>query len=496
MFRKLSLITKSKENLLAILLFSVGLFFYLTKLDYHYFFTDEILYYQKGEDMLVGIFDNTLQVPPLQKYIAGISYKMFNPDLYLMRLIFAIFGFSVSIVIFYIVKRELGIYYGILASFLYLFSKIIFDSSRMMMLEPVLHLTWVLFLYLFYNTLSKKDSKLFIISGIFLGLALVTKVTSLLLILLVSVYFIKDLLNLSKESKKVFRLYFLMLSTSLLVVFIFYLPQLYFSGILNTIKDTVKDLLGVYFDKSVEGKLHVVNGNLYTISPWWFYFDAQFKNDGIFLTTFKYVFGIIALFSKNKFAYFWALVFILSFSFHQLSGVKNVRYISTFEIPLIILSVYGFYYLLRSINKKFKVIKVILLVIIVSYSLINMSVYLLNLKHTEYLGLFNYFKNETENFQIKKRIFVFGSIRTLKYYTKLLPEERFLTYKREYNIYCPEFNEYSYFAFDKEELIKNPENNLYLFVNTYIDNFEKVNEVEDMIVYKKIREFNYSEFCK
>ena len=496
MFRKLSLITKSKENLLAILLFSVGLFFYLTKLDYHYFFTDEILYYQKGEDMLVGIFDNTLQVPPLQKYIAGISYNMFNPDLYLMRLIFAFFGFSVSIVIFYIVKRELGIYYGILASFLYLFSKIIFDSSRMMMLEPVLHLTWVLFLYLFYNTLSRKDSKIFIISGIFLGLALVTKVTSLLLILFVSVYFIKDLLNLRKESKKVFRLYFLMLSTALLVVFIFYLPQLYFSGILNTLKDTVKDLIGVYFDKSVEGKLHVVNGNLYTISPWWFYFDAQFKNDGMFVTTFKYVFGIIALFSKNKFAYFWALVFILSFSFHQFSGVKNVRYISTFEIPLIILSVYGFYYVFRSINKKFNVIKIILLIIIVSYSLINVSVYLLNLKHTEYLGLFNYFKNETENFQIKKRIFVFGSIRTLKYYTKLLPEERFLTYKREYNIYCPEFNEYSYFAFDKEELIKNPENNLYLFVNTYIDNFEKVNEIEDMIVYKKIREFNYSEFCK
>jgi len=84
----------------------------------------------------------------------------------------------------------------------------------------------------------------------------------------------------------------------------------------------------------------------------------------------------------------------------------------------------------------------------------------------------------------------------LKYYTKLLPEERFLTYKRQYNIYCPEFNEYSYFAFDREELIKDPENDLYRFVNTYIDNFERVSEIDDMIVYKKISEFNYSEFCK
>ena len=494
------------ENKFLISFFLISFILYFIKLDYHYFFTDEILYYQKGVDMLDGIFDNTLQVPPFQKYLAGISFLLFNPDLFLMRVPFAVFGFACSIVIFMIVKKETNVFYGILASSLYLFGKIIFDSSRMMMLEPVLHFFWLLFLYFFYSTISNniytdKDlrngvSKSFILAGLFLGLSFATKVTSILLLLLIFAVFVLKYRENKKIPKVLIKNYILMLVVGFFTLFVFYIPQLYYSGIWNSIKDTIKDLIEVYFSKSTEGKEHVINGEVYVKSPWWFYFDAQVRNDGILITAFKYIFGLIAIVSRNKFAYFWGIVFILTFSFHQLSGVKNTRYISTFEIPLIVLSSYGFFYLLNSILKVREVLQKFIIGLIVLLSLLNIANYLTKLKHTEYLGVFNYFKKETSDFQIKKRIFVFGSIRTLKYYTKLLPEERFLTYKRQYNIYCPEFNEYTYFAFDREELIKDPENDLYRFVNTYIDNFERVSEIDDMIVYKKISEFNYSEFCK
>jgi len=490
-----------QENFLIFIFFLISFFIFISKLDYHYIFTDEILYYQKGVDMLEGIFDNTLQVPPLQKYIAGISFKVFNPDLFLMRLPFAILGFLSSIIIFYIVKKQTNLYYGFLASSLYLFSKVIFDSSRMMMLEPVLHFFWLLFIFYFYKIYSEKNQnninfKYYLISGFLLGLALATKITSILLIFLVITVFIIK----SREERVDFTIllknFLALFGFSLITLFIFYLPQLYYSGIWNTVKDTLKDILAVYLDKSSEGKDHVINGQVYVISPWWFYFEAQIKNDGVYVFLFKYLFGIFAIFSRNKFSTFWGILFFLSFAFHQFSGVKNVRYISTFEIPLIMLSVWGLYYFLNNILKIRESFQKIIIVITIFISFINISTYLINLKHTEYLGVFNFFKKETDNFQIKKRIFIFGSIRTLKYYTKLLPEERYLTYKRQYNIYCPEFNEYSYFAFDKEELIKDPENDLYRFVNSYIDNFEIVTEIEDMIVYKKVKEFDYTEFCQ
>jgi 4-amino-4-deoxy-L-arabinose transferase-like glycosyltransferase len=490
-----------QENFLIFIFFLISFFIFISKLDYHYIFTDEILYYQKGVDMLEGIFDNTLQVPPLQKYIAGISFKVFNPDLFLMRLPFAILGFLSSIIIFYIVKKQTNLYYGFLASSLYLFSKVIFDSSRMMMLEPVLHFFWLLFMLFIYKIYSTKYNQKFEIwyylaCGLSLGLALATKITSIILLALIFLLFLIKAFEKNEDITNLIKKFSLTCVSSFAVLFVFYLPQIYLTGLWETIVKTFNQIIDVYLDKSVEGKEHVIYNQIFTFSPWWFYFEAQIKNDGTFITFFKYFFGVFAIFTRNKFSVLWGLLFILSFSFHQFSGIKNIRYISSFEIPLIVLSVWGLYYLLNNlynVNPKFQKIFIIFIILT---TFLNLYTYIISLKHTEYLGVFNYFKNETNNFKEWKRIYFFGSIRTLKYYKKLLPNEHMLTFRRDYEIFCPEFFEYTYFAFDKEDLLKNPDNELYRFVSTHIDNFERVSEIEDMLLFLKVKEFTYVGFCK
>ncbi len=475
------------EKLLAIVVFALIAVAFITKLDFHYVFTDEILYLQTGVEHLNGIYTDVLQVSPLPKYLAGMLYLIFGQNAYFLRLPYALMGVATSFVIYLILKREYGKGFGLLGAILFTTSKIIFNSTRMAMLEPPMHLFWILFHYFFYKTLSTESKKTYYIAGIFLGLSLSIKITSIVLLPFVLLWFLYSLKKQSDNRGAIVKNYLAMILSSALTVFLGYLHLFLKLGLINGVLETIKAVKNVYISKSEAGKVHVIRGKLYEHSPWWTYLYYQVTENGLIRSVFYAATAPFSFLLKNLFVAYWGLFFLLVLMFQQFSGVKNIRYISSFEIPLIMLTVSGAYYLFeKAKNKK---LVVLLLTIVVTIFVSNQILYLHNLKPTEYLGLYKYFKKETKNFTEYKRMYVFGSIRSMKWYRDQVPDKNTFLYRKDYEIMCPEFGSFDYFAFDEEELLKDSENFLYRYVMANEGSFERVQELEDMMAYKKLGDF-------
>ena len=469
-----------------LVVFGLVLALFLVKLDRHYFFTDEILYVQRGVEQFQGIFTDTLQVPPLPKYLAGVGYMLFGNNLSMLRLPFALIGVLASYLLYLIIKREFNPALGLVGVTLYATSRIIFDASRMVMLEPVMHLFWLLFLYFYYDTFSQAGRRKYLISGVFLGLSLSTKLTSVVLIPFVVLGFAFIWFKKKNERRANLRNYLWLGASATLPVVISYLHFFYKSGFVTAIVETAKGIKDVYLTKSEEGKTHVVGGSVYAKSPWWTYIYYHVQYNGIARTIF-YVLSSALLFLKSRFfVLYWSVFFTLVLLFCQFSGVKNVRYISSIEIPLIILAVAGLNYVMQRFGKiaAFGVIPAVLALFI-----INQLSYLRNLQYTEYAALFTYFRNETLNFTEYKRMYVLGSVRSMKYYRDMVSNSNMMLWRKDYAVMCPEFGSFDYFAFDREELLKDPANFLYQYVTANIENFDRVPHVQDMFVFKKNKPF-------
>ncbi len=480
-----------KTRIAELVVFVLVMVLFLAKLDRHYFFTDELLYVQEGLEHLEGRYEGTLQVPPLPKYFAALAYTLSENTLGLARIPFALLGVATAFVLYLIIKREYGVYYGFGGVFLYVASRTIFDATRMIMLEPLLHLFILLFLYFYYATFFKASRKVYLVSGLFFGLALLTKLTAVVLVPFVFLGLLYAFYNNRHDKPQVRRIlsnYVQLFLVSGATVLVGYVHFMYKAGFATALIDTLKAIKNVYFAKSAEGKIHVIGGVVYEKSPWWTYFYYTATQNGLLRPLVYIVLSVAALWAKKFFVLYWVTFFVLVFGFSQLSGVKNVRYVSTFELPLIVLTVAGFNYLTNKLSRKKKAVELFAWVILSIFMLAQL-VYIVRLDYTEYEDLYRYFKNETADFTEYKRMYVFGSVRSMEYYRDQIPNEEMLLWRRDYNKTCPEFDTFDYFAFDREELLKNPENYLYLYVRANMDYFERVPEIEEMLVFKKSRAF-------
>ena len=149
------------------------------------------------------------------------------------------------------------------------------------------------------------------------------------------------------------------------------------------------------------------------------------------------------------------------------------------EIPLIFLTI-ALIKLLLEKRTLLKIITIATLFIILT----QRSFYVINQTRSEYNGLFTYFKKATNNFTQYERMYVLGSIRSLKWYRQYVPDLNILLYRRDYKIMCPEFKDFKYIAFDKDELLKDPQNLLYSFVKTNQNSFE-YKEIAGMHLYER-----------
>ncbi|KKR42525.1 MAG: Glycosyl transferase family 39 [Candidatus Woesebacteria bacterium GW2011_GWB1_40_12] len=476
------------ERTLKFGVFALVTLLFTYKLDYHYFFTDEILYVQRGIEQFSGIFGDTLQVPPLPKYFAGLLYKIVGNNLGLLRLPYAVMGIISAYIIYRIIKREYNSYYGLIGALLYSTSRIILDATRMVMLEPMLHLFWLLFLYYHYEIfLEVKRKYVYLIAGVFLGLSLSVKLTSLVLLPLVFIGFL-----LQRRTKRVpistaIKNYVLMLAAASGVILLTYVHFIYKEGIFIAISDTIKAVKSAYLSKSAEGKRHVIGNNVYEKSPWWTYIFYFIQYNGVIRMLVFVLLTVLAFFRKKLYVLYWGMFLLFILVFHQFSGVKNVRYISSIEIPLVVLSVAGLNFLFQRFGKsKYFLSLAILVGIFLIYRQLS---YLRNLQYTEYLGLYRYFKNETSDFTLFKRMYIFGSVRSIRYYRDTAPNGDMILWRRDYELMCPEFDNFDFFAFDSEELAMEPTNTLYKYVKANEEHFERVREIKDMVVYKKLGPF-------
>jgi len=482
---------------LVALTFALITFSFIYKLDYHYFFTDEILNVNRGLEHINGIYSDDAHVPILSKYFSGVVYFLFSNNVFFLRLPYALIGVLTSFVVFLIVKREFGYGFGLLAAVFFASSKIIFDSSRMVMLEPLMHLFWVVFLYYFYTAIKTLDAKYFLLAGVFFGLSLDTKVTSIVLVpftLVMGLVLLSTRLTRFTGIKKVFKNFFLMYGLGTLVLLGTYTHYFLTLGMKEGLFNIFRAIKDVYITKSSEGKTHVIAGQVYSHSPYWSYLHFFVKENTLFRGVVYLVTAPFAFAKDRLFGVYWGTFLLIILVFMQFSGVKNVRYVSSIEIPLIILSVSGLYYLYGFI--KFKLTAkpkcrkaflggfwVFILAVVFTSVAFHFN-YLKNLEKTKYLGLYEFFKAETRDFSEYQRMYVFGSVRSMKWYRSQVPNKHMLLYRVDHEAVCPDFDLFKYIAFEKDHLVKKPNNLLYQFVMENTGSFIK-KDVAGMLLFER-----------
>lgn len=477
-----------KKHLFLLILFIVTLLSFY-KLDFPYFFTDEILYVQEGFDNINGSYEQNLQVPFLAKYIAGYSFSLFSYNVFALRAVFTFIFLLFIYFLFRFLDRLYGEKYALLGSLLYFFGVVNFESNRMVMLEAPMHLFWILFLYFYYQTFvlekNKLSNRLFLIIGLFLGLSLITKFTSLVLIIfiLLGIFYQKKVL--SFEKKFLFSSYSYVFLSSGLVFIFSYLHYFYSQGLIEGIKQILKFIKDTYLQRNIEGKVHLVDGEVFNKSPIYSYLVNSLNTDGIFRTG-STLLSLLSLKNLKRISFntiFFGTFFLLNFLLFILLSLHNERYLSTLWIPLVFLIIEG----VKNINIA-EIKKYWLLTMVVLISAFIFFNYLINLKPTKYHALYLYFKEVTNDFKTKERMYSYGSVRSLTWYRRYLPDEDLFLYRRDYKIMSSEFPTFKYFSFDNDELKKiSPlDNELYRYIEENEDKFEKIETDFNFTIFKRI----------
>ena len=477
-----------KKQIFVIFLFLISLFSFY-KLDFPYFFTDEILYVQEGFDNLNGNYEQNLQVPFLAKFIAGISFNFFSYNVFGLRAVFAVIFILFLYFLFRFLSKLYGDKYGFLGTLLYFFGVINLESNRMVMLEAPMHLFWILFLYFHYQTFvldrNFLNKKIFIFIGLFLGLSLITKFTSLILIIFIvlGIFYQKKFLGYDK--KFLFSRYSSLFISSGITFIFSYLHYFYSQGFIEGVKQIFKFIRETYLQRNIEGKVHLIDGEVFNKSPIYSYFVNSLNTDGFFRTSISFI-SLLSLKKLKKVSFntiYFGTFFLLNFLLFIFLSLHNERYISTLWIPLVFLIIEG----IKNLNIT-EIKKQLVLALTVLVSGVIFFAYLYNLKPTKYHALFLYFKEVTNNFQSNERMYSYGSVRSLTWYRRFVSNEDLFLYRRDYKIMSSEFPTFTYFAFDNDELRKiTPlDNELYRYVTENNKKFEKIETEFNFTIFKRI----------
>lgn len=476
---------------LAVFAIITLLFFY--KLDYHYFFTDEILYRSSGIEYLKGEYSLNLQHPLIGKYIVGFATLFDEMNVFIMRTPYAILGILSAFIVYKILGKWVGESWGLFGAMVFTTSQFIFDATRMVMFESPMHFFWLLFSFYLLKVLEnlKKEvtcSREIVLSGLFLGLAMATKHTSIVLV--ATVFFA---ILFAQGSLKTKAINFLKISVGGALVFGLTYLHFFFSRGLDGAVELAKTTYFVFFGRNSEGKDHVVAGQVYNKSPQWFYLHYIYTKYNP-LGAIAFFFSPVIVFFKGigNFERYWLLLLGFSTFFSQALPLKNARYLASIEVPLVFLFVVAVKYV-WDLSRGLR----LLTVVFVALNFINFFIYLVMLKPTEYHGLYNYLSEKTQNFSNGERAYVYGSIRSMKWYRNFVAEEHLdnFLYRKDFYIMCPEFDSFKYIAFDKEELQKNPDILLFEYVEQNREKFAE-SEIADMQLFTRINNEKTNFICQ
>ena len=454
----------------------------ILKLDYRSFFTDELAYYYNGREIVnLNDYSQSTEVPPVGKYLAGISYLIGNRNVFLLRLPFALMLLLSALIVYLIIKQFYDEIWAVIGSAIFAWMPFIFTETRMLMLEAPLILFWLLFHLFFIKYLQKNRLKWACLSGIFLGLSMGTKISSLILVIFLPIAFILFKIILNKRlTKNDFRDFIIIGSLSVFTYILLFIPQLIQDGI-KSFYTHIKSVYHAYYtSRDKNGKLHSIDGQLYLKSPSWYYFNFINKSYNLSLKIISLVSPIAALIQKSFFSYYWALLLVISFIFIQTIGVKQVRYITYAELPLVFLIVS----LLSYLYKKSKTLGITVVIILILSLLTNRVVYAVKEAPTGYNTLYKYMAKRTNNFSNDERIYVYGSIRSSRWYFFGLKDDLFVSRKeqRDWEALQMDMPLFKYIIFDKVELAKNPNNPFFQYITKHKSEYNKIT-LDEFYVY-------------
>lgn len=471
---------KHINTILFATLLVLATFLYLYKLDFEYFFTDEVVYTQSGMAALKGDFSLSKEVPMLGKYIAGITASIAGKNIFLLRLPFALMGVVAVALVYLIVKNQFGCKWGIFAGIVYLFSPYIISTTRMIMMEPLLHLMWLLFHYCFFKFLTLKKSRFLIGSGVFMGLAMASKIPSVILypfsIVAGGLYFYSRKEKIDFSKLKNFLYIYIISGVIYGLSYLGLFLKEGIAGLLNiprSIYDTD------FLNRDRAGKAAVIGDKVYFYSPSWFYLFYLKESYLPLHLIFTLLSPFIAVAKRSFFSTYWVTFFVCSFIFFQSLGVKAARYIASLELSLVFLMVVGLQWLLPVINKYLRGAFVALLLTSI---LIPRLYDLYKLQPTRYNALKNLLVRETNNFKTGERAIIYGSVRSGRWTFEDYPNKPVIT-RKDFEIRC-DYATFKYIVFDKLELIKSEKNELhdYIEANTEFYNFR---EISGLLIFTK-----------
>jgi len=462
----------TKTYLLLFFLLITSAVFTLYKLDHRSFFTDELVYFYSGEAIFkLGDFSLNTEVPPLGKYMAGVTQMLGGRSVFLLRTPFALTLLLSGLVTFFIIKSFLGSWWALFGSAVLLWSPFIFTETRMLMLEGPLLLLWLLFHLNFLLYIKHENRRHIVLAGVFFGLALATKIPSILLapFSLLAIFVFKyiparkianrDLMDILSAGLALFASYFIV-----------FLPQLIVTGAQGYLSH-VKSIYDDYFVlRDQKGKIHFINDIAFIKSPVWYYFHFIIERYNPLLLEGAAIAPFSAFVQKSLFSYYWLLFLLISFSFNQVLGVKQVRYIAYFELPLVFLVVV----LVYEIHKRFERTGKLLAVSLVLTLFLSRVAFAITETPTGYNALYKHMAEKTANFTNGERIYVFGSIRSSRWYFFGLQDNLFVSRKEQldWEILDIEINTFRYLIFDKFEIMKEPETPFYAYARNNANNYD------------------------
>ena len=345
---------------------------------------------------------------PIWFFLTDLIYKIFEVNMFSARFLSILFG-SLSILVIYLIGKELfNKRVALFASFLLTFSAyhIIMTLAEM---DIAMTFFFLLSMYFLIKALKTNKNKLFLLSWIFLGIAILTKTIALMFIPAYVIFLIYyNLKNKSevKVSKKLFKTIFIFA----IVIFVMVIPILTFNYLLYKDKG-IGDLqfsrfLGLGKDTyaSIEATLKPFRVNDLFLS-----YNGRRPGllDGIsFYYVFDFVlfilaiFGLIIIFNRNKtFSLLLLLIFLFPFIF--LSGTSLLPYHFAFGIPIFaLLAANTLDFIIEKTKKiriKTKIITYLLLILILVSSILFINKQGVFSGKSEVTNIMSYNKDNIEN---------------------------------------------------------------------------------------------------
>lgn len=314
----------------------------------------------KHQDFTNALWWKNIDHPPLSKYGRGlVSYldiekytpdgqPVFRYDLTYDRMLSAILVSLTAILVLIIGWRYISRNVGIMAAIIFSMLPILVGHSRIGLLEPFMILTYTTSVFSFILFLENPKRERCVLAGILLGLAMLSKETSIVLLppflILMTVIYQKykkrDLYN------KIF-IYQLLSIFALggLTFFIFW-PMPFFH-----IKEMLAFTYGLRF-KTHTAIPEVFFGDLQLVRPWYYIIYFLITTPLIVLLLFLY-----GLYNSNKtknwFLYILVAWFLFPFvqSFYH-NRQQGIRYIIQMYVPMAIIAAYGFEMLISKFVKQ------------------------------------------------------------------------------------------------------------------------------------------------